>query len=561
MDTLLTQIMMFRKLRESTQSEETQLLLLEYHEFKIDLAFPPCPSVSSVVTRLTLKPQAGRSPKIHVSLFNVMNNSRPSSVDLQAMARQVMLARGFEPDFPPETRQQLAEISAHPPQLTPSGKVRDMRDFLWSSIDNDTSKDLDQIEVAERLPNGDVKVMVGIADVDAFVGQNTPIDQHAANETTTVYTGIINFSMLPEELSTGASSLLPDADRPAVVTEFVVNLNGGASISSSNVYRAIVRNKAQLTYGAVGAWLEGAALAPPKVGASAELQAQLKLQDEVAQELKKLRYEHGALNIDTSEVHPLVLNQQVVDVVKQEKNRATELIEDFMIAANGVVARLLEKVSSLRRIVKTPAHWDGIVRLASAQGEKLPATADSKALNDFLVKRKAADPDHFADLSLAVIKLIGPGEYVLERPGDPEQGHFGLAVQDYTHSTAPNRRFADVTTQRLIKALLDGKSGPYSDDELAAIAANCTQKEDAARKVEREMAKRLAAVAMSHRVGETFDAIVTGVTPKGTFIRVLQPHIEGLLAQGAQGLHVGDKIRAKLTRTDVGRGFIDFVRA
>ena len=475
------------------------------------------------------------------------------------MARQVMLAQGFEPDFPPATRQQLADISAHPPQLTPSDKVRDLRGLLWSSIDNDTSKDLDQIEVAERLPNGDARVMVGIADVDAFVSKDTPIDQHAAKETTTVYTGICNFSMLPEELSTGASSLLENVDRPGVVVEFTITPDG--SMSSSSVYRAIVRNKAQLTYNAVGAWLEGTAAAPPKVAASPELQTQLKLQDEVAQALKKLRFEHGALNIDTSEVHPIVLNQQVVDVVQQEKNRATELIEDFMIAANGVGARLLLKVSSLRRIVKTPAHWDGIVRLAAAQGEKLPPQADSKALNDFLLQRKAADPDHFADLSLAVIKLIGPGEYVLERPGDPEQGHFGLAVQDYTHSTAPNRRFADVVSQRLIKALLDGKPGPYSDDELTAIAANCTQKEDAARKVEREMAKRLAAVAMCHRVGETFDAIVTGVTPKGTFVRVLQPHIEGLLAQGAQGLHVGDRVRAKLTRTDVQRGYIDFVRA
>ena len=475
------------------------------------------------------------------------------------MARQVMLAEGFEPDFPPAIRQQLADISAHPPQLAPSDKVRDLRNLLWSSIDNDTSKDLDQIEVAERLPNGDVKVLVGIADVDALVTKDSPIDQHAAKETTTVYTGIINFAMLPEELSTGASSLLENVDRPGVVIEFTITTAG--SMSSSNVYRAIVRNKAQLTYGAVGAWLEGKAAAPPKVAASSELQAQLKLQNDVAQALRKLRYENGALNIDTSEVHPVVLNQQVVDVVKQEKNRATELIEDFMIAANGVVARLLEKVSSLRRIVKTPEHWDGIVRLAAAQGEKLPAQADSKALNDFLLKRKAADPDHFADLSLAVIKLIGPGEYVLERPGDPEQGHFGLAVQDYTHSTAPNRRFADLVTQRLIKALLDGKPGPYSDDELAAIAANCTQKEDAARKVEREMSKRLAAVAMSHRVGETFDAIVTGVTPKGTFVRVMQPHIEGLLTQGAQGLHVGDKVCAKLTRTDAQHGFIDFVRA
>jgi VacB/RNase II family 3'-5' exoribonuclease len=477
------------------------------------------------------------------------------------MARQVMLARGFEPNFPPATQQQLADIRAHAPQLAPSDKVRDLRGLLWSSIDNDTSKDLDQIEVAERLPSGDVKVMIGIADVDSFVGKDSPIDQHAERETTSVYTGVIIFPMLPNELSTGASSLLENSDRPAVVTELVVNTSG--ALSSSDVYRALVRNKAQLTYNAVGAWLEGTATAPPKVAASQELQAQLKLQDQVAQALRKLRYANGALNIDTAEVTPLLLNQQITGVATVEKNRATELIEDFMIAANGVVARRLEKVSSLRRVVKTPEHWDGIVRLAEAQdqSEKLPAQADSKALNDFLLKRKAADPDHFADLSLAVIKLIGPGEYVLERPGDPEQGHFGLAVQDYTHSTAPNRRFADVVTQRLIKALLDGKPGPYSDNELAAIAANCTAQGDAARKVEREMAKRMSAVAMSHRIGETFDAIVTGVTPKGTFLRVMQPHIEGLLAQGAQGLHVGDKIRAKLIRTDVQKGFIDFVKA
>ncbi|MGO9347797.1 MAG: RNB domain-containing ribonuclease [Terriglobales bacterium] len=493
-----------------------------------------------------------------------MNDFRPPSLDLQAMARQVMLAHGFEPNFPPETQQQLADISAHPPQLAPSGKVRDLRGLLWSSIDNDTSKDLDQIEVAERLPNGDMKVMIGIADVDAFVDKDSPehdspIDQHAARETTSVYTGVTIFPMLPNELSTGASSLLPDVDRPAVVTEFVVSASG--ALNASKVYRALVRNQAQLTYNGIGAWLEGRAAAPPKVAASAELQVQLKLQDEAAQALKKLRFENGALNIDTAETVPLLLNHEVTGVATVEKNRATELIEDFMIAANGVVARLLEKVSSLRRIVKTPEHWDGIVRLAALQGVTLPAQADSKALNDFLLKRKAADPDHFADLSLAVIKLIGPGEYVLERPGDPEQGHFGLAVQDYTHSTAPNRRFADVVTQRLIKALLDGKPNPYSDDELAGIATNCTQKGDAARKVEREMSKRLAAVAMCHRVGETFDAIVTGVTPHGTFVRVLQPHIEGLLAQGAQGLHVGDKIRAKLTRIDVQHGFIDFVRA
>lgn len=475
------------------------------------------------------------------------------------MARQVMLARGFEPNFPPGTQQQLAAIKAHPPALTPSEKVRDLRELLWSSIDNDTSKDLDQIEVAERLPDGGTKVMIGIADVDAFVAKDSPIDQHAEKEATTVYTGISIFPMLPLELSTGASSLLPDVDRPAVVTEFVVD--GKGTLGSSNVYRALVRNKAQLTYNAVGAWLEGRGAAPPKVAASADLQAQLKLQDEVAQALRKLRYENGALNLETEEVIPLLLDEKVTGVATVEKNRATELIEDFMIAANGVVARLLEKVSSLRRIVRTPEHWDGIVRLAAAQGDKLPSEPDSKALNDFLLKRKAADPDHFADLSLATIKLIGPGEYVLERPGDTAQGHFGLAVQDYTHSTAPNRRFADIVTQRLIKSLLDGKPGPYTDNDLSAIAANCTEKGDAARKVERDMSKRLAAMAMMHRLGETFDAIVTGVTPKGTFVRVLQPHMEGLLAQGGQGLHVGDKVRAKLTRTDVQHGFIDFARA
>jgi VacB/RNase II family 3'-5' exoribonuclease len=488
-----------------------------------------------------------------------MSNPRPPSINLQAIALQVMAAHGFQPDFPPEAQKQLADISAHPPKLVPSDNVRDLRNLLWSSIDNDTSKDLDQIEVAERLPNGDVKVMVGIADVDAFVPKDSPIDQHAERETTSVYTGVTIFPMLPNELSTGASSLLPDVDRPAVVTEFVVNASG--ALGSSNVYRAIVRNKAQLTYNGVGAWLEGSAPAPPKVAASAELQAQLKLQDEVAQALKKLRFEHGALSLDTSEIVPLLYDGQVVDVVKATKNRATDLIEDFMVAANGVVARLLEKVSSLRRIVRTPAHWDGIVRLAAEQGEKLPSTPDSKALNDFLIKRKAADPDHFADLSLAVIKLVGPGEYILERPGDSPEGHFGLAVQDYTHSTAPNRRFPDVVTQRLIKASLDGKPGPYSDNDLAAIALNCTEKGDAARKVEREMSKRLSAQAMSHHVGETFDAMVTGTTPKGTFVRVLQPHMEGLLTQGGQGLHVGDKLRAKLTRTDVQQGFIDFVKA
>lgn len=484
--------------------------------------------------------------------------NNPSHLDLQATAKQIMQEHGFEPDFPPAVSTQLATLSGQAP-LSLGKQVRDLRHLLWSSIDNDTSRDLDQIEVAERGSNGDVKILIGIADVDAYVAKNTPIDQHASREATTVYTGVSIFSMLPEQLSTGITSLLEYQDRSAVVVEFIAGSDG--TVKSSDVYRALVRNKAQLQYNSVGAWLEGSSAAPPKIAASVDLQLQLKLQDQVAQKLKDQRFQHGALTLQTDEIYPVILNDQVVDVVRQQKNRATELIEDFMVAANGVVARMLGNVSSLRRIVRTPKRWDRIVELAATKGEKLPAQPDSKALNEFLLRRKAADPDHFADLSLAVIKLIGPGEYVLERAGDTAPGHFGLAVQDYTHSTAPNRRFADLVGQRLVKALLAAQKGPYSDDELSAIASNCTVKEDAARKVEREMSKRLSAVAMQNRIGEVFDAIVTGVTDRGTFVRVLQPHIEGLLAQGGHGLDVGDKIRAQLIRTDPQKGYIDFRRA
>jgi exoribonuclease-2 len=487
-----------------------------------------------------------------------MTSTANPHIDLQAISKQVMTEYGFEPDFPPAIAQQLAQLKSSPPKAAPGPDIRDLRNLLWSSIDNDTSRDLDQIEYAERTPDGKIKILIGIADVDAFVPKDSPIDKHAASETTSVYTGVRIFPMLPEALSTGATSLLENADKLAVVTEYIVGPDG--SVNLPNVYRAIVRNKAQLAYSGVGAWLEGTAAAPPKVAASPELQAQLKLQDEAAQALRKRRYDQGALDIDTQETRAVMLNDQVVDVETQNKNRATELIEDFMIAANGVIARLLQKVSSLRRIVKTPERWDRIVQLAASLGEKLPSDPNSKALNDFLVKRCAVDPDHFADLSLAVIKLIGPGEYVLERPGEPAQGHFGLAVQDYTHSTAPNRRFADLVTQRLTKSVIANRPSPYSDAELEAIAKNCTEKGDAERKVERQMSKRVAAIAMSRRLGDTFDAIVTGVTPKGTFVRVMQPHIEGLLAQGDKGLDVGDRLKVKLIRTDVQHGFIDFAR-
>src|SRR5207245_10577196 len=486
-----------------------------------------------------------------------MNNSRPTHIDLQAAAKQTMLEYGFEPEFPSQIQQQLADLRANPPAIVPTGNIRDLRSLLWSSIDNDTSRDLDQIEVSEHL-NGGTKVLVGIADVDTFVSKDSAIDNHAAKQTTSVYTGVRIFPMLPEELSTGTTSLLEDEDRLSVVIEFVVS--GDGTVSASDVYRAVVRNKAQLTYNPVGGWLGGEGAAPQKVAASSDLQAQLKMQDEVAQALRRERYRHGALNIETIEVRAVVLNQQVVDLVKQQKNRATELIEDFMIAANGVIARMLrdKKVSSIRRVVKTPERWDRIVELARQQGGQLPAEPDSKALNEFLLKRKAAEPDHFADLSLAIIKLMGPGEYVLERPGDPEQGHFGLAVQDYTHSTAPNRRYADVVTQRLVKAALAGEPTPYTVTELKRIAEQCTDREDAARKVERKMRKVAAAVLLKDRIGDEFEAIVTGVTPKGTFARVLKPPVDGRVMRGEHGLRVGDKVRVRLLSTDRARGLIDF---
>lgn len=367
--------------------------------------------------------------------------------------------------------------------------------------------------------------------------------------------------MLPEELSTDVASLLERDNELSIVVEFVVESDG--QIVSGDLYRALVHNRAQLAYNGVGAWLEGRGPAPEKVAASVELQEQLKLQDAIAQTLKTARFRHGALNIENTEAHPVMLNDREVALERQEKNRATELIEDFMIAANETVARTLDqrKIPSIRRVVKTPERWERIVELAAQHGEKLPGQPDSKALNDFLCRRKQADPDHFADLSLAVVKLMGPGEYVMQRPGDPDQGHFGLAVQNYTHSTAPNRRFADLLTQRLIKAALASRSSPYSDDDLNAIAHNCTLKEDAARKVERQVGKVLAALAMSRRIGEIFDGIVTGVTPRGTFVRVLSPHVEGLLLHGSQGIDVGDKLRVKLVNADIQRGYIDFVRA
>jgi exoribonuclease-2 len=478
--------------------------------------------------------------------------------DLRAAAHQEMLAEGFQPDFTAPVIQQVKALQAQKAPAAPD--VRDLRSLLWSSIDNDTSRDLDQAEAAERVSGG-IRVLVAIADVDTDVPADSPIDHHAAQQTTSVYTGVETFPMLPMELSTDLTSLNEAADRLAIVIEMVVASDG--SISAPGVYRALVRNQAQLTYNGVGPWLEGTAAPPPKVAASGDLAAQLKLQDEAAQILSNQRHKMGALNIDRVEFEAVVSDGgEVQGINTREKNRASELIENFMVAANGVMARTLQTagVSSIRRVVKTPERWPRIVELAAQHGETLPADPDSGALNTFLQKRKAADPDHYADLSLAVIKLMGPGEYVLSRSGEEAPGHFALAAHDYTHSTAPNRRFADTVTQRLIKSVLGKQPAPYSDPQLDAIAKNCTLKEDAARKVERVMSKRIAAVALQHRIGETFSAVVTGAGPKGVFVRVLGPPVEGMLVRGQQGADVGDRLQVKLVDTDPRRGYIDFAK-
>ena len=485
-----------------------------------------------------------------------MNNE----LDLFAAARQEMIDQGFEPDFPPEAMRQMEALGSQlpaTPALIPG--LRDLRSMLWSSIDNDSSRDLDQAEVAERVSEG-IRILIAIADVDSDVPAGSPIDKHAASQTTSVYTGVRTFPMLPEQLSTGLTSLNEAADRLAVVVDMVVAPDG--SITSGGIYRALVRNQAQLTYNGVGPWLEGTHPAPPKVAASAALSAQLKLQDEAAQILFEERQRLGALNIDRVESEAVILDGRVQGITTREKNRATDLIENFMVAANGVMAETLSHagVSSLRRVVKTPERWPRIVELAARYGEKLPAAPDSGALNVFLQNRKASDATHYADVSLAVIKLMGPGEYVLSRAGDPDLGHFALAAHNYTHSTAPNRRFADTVTQRLIKCVLTREPPPYTDQQLDSIAQNCTLKEDAARKVERVMNKRIAAVALQSRIGETFSAIVTGVTPKGVFVRITAPPAEGILVRGQQGVDVGDQLQVKLLSTDIRRGYLDFGR-
>ena len=487
--------------------------------------------------------------------------SRPSAQnrrELRVIARRVMIERGLLPDFSEEAKAQAEALTK--PAAEPGSTIRDLSGLLWASIDNDDSRDLDQLSVAEPLANGAVKILVAVADVDALVKKGSAIDDHARTNTTSVYTAAQIFPMLPEKLSTDLTSLNEGEKRLALVVEMAVGADG--AVIESAVYRAVVLNRAKLAYNAVAAWLDGAAPPPPKLAAVRGLPELLRLQDRTAQAMKQRRHQQGALSLETIQTRALFNGDVIADLLPDDNNRAKELIEDFMIAANGVTSKYLEAkgVPSLRRILRTPERWDRIVALAATLGERLPPAADSGALEEFLIRRQRADALRFPDLALSVVKLLGSGEYAVQRPGRTPDGHFGLAVRDYTHSTAPNRRFPDLITQRLLKAALAEGPAAYGDGELDALARHCTEQEDNATKVERQVRKSAAALLLAPRIGERFDALVTGASPKGTWVRILRPAVEGRLVRGVEGLDVGDHVKVELVATDVERGFIDFAR-
>jgi VacB/RNase II family 3'-5' exoribonuclease len=486
-----------------------------------------------------------------------MATTHPTGRDqLQGIAHEAMLQRGLLPDF---SQAVIAETHQIAQAAAPSGAaIRDLRGLLWASIDNDDSRDLDQLSVAEPVAGGAVKILVAIADVDALVNKDSAIDGHARTNTTSVYTAAEIFPMLPLKLSTDLTSLGEGQERLSIVMEMVIAADG--TVTTSDIYRAVVLNRAKLAYNGVAAWLEGTAPAPAKLAAVPGLDEQLRIQDRAAQALKRVRHAHGALRLETLEVRAVFEDGALADLLPDEKNRAKELIEDFMIAANGVTAKYLEKKGfpSLRRVLQTPKRWDRIVALAAESGERLPLKPDAAALDAFLTKRREADPARFSDLSLSVVKMLGSGEYALEVPGQLSEGHFGLAVRDYTHSTAPNRRFPDLIAQRLLKAALSGQPSPYSSEELTTLARHCTDQEDNAEKVERQVRKSAAALLLASRIGAQFDGIVTGASDKGTWVRVSGPSAEGRVVRGFEGLDVGERVRVQLVHTDVARGFIDF---
>jgi exoribonuclease II len=478
--------------------------------------------------------------------------------DLVRIATQVMLERGLEPEFPAAVQAQLGTITG--PGRDDDARIRDLVALPWCSIDNDDSRDLDQLTACEPLADGAVKILVAVADVDALVAKDSAVDRHAWTNTTSVYTSARVFAMLPERLSTDLTSLNPGQERLALVTEMVVAKDG--SIARTGVSRARVRNQAMLAYDAVSAWIEGSGPLPEAARAVAGMDVQLHTQDEVAQRLRARRHAQGSLELETFQPRAVFDGEQVVDLRQQVQNRARQLIEEFMIATNECVAHFLADAggASLRRVVRSPERWQRIVELASKYGHTLPHQPDSLALAGFLAERHSADPLRFPDLSLVVVKLMGSGEYVVERAGSAPIGHFGLAVRDYTHSTAPNRRFPDLITLRMVKAVLGGHPPPYDAAELQALADHCTQQEDAAQKVERRMRKSEAALLLQSHVGQQYDALVTGRSETDTWVRIVAPPAEGRLDAGAHRLEVGDKVRVKLVSTDVERGFIDFVR-
>jgi len=484
---------------------------------------------------------------------------RRHRADLKAIARRAMIDRGLLPDFSDAVKGEVGRIKSHTIENDP--KFRDLRGLLWASIDNDDSEDLDQLTVAELLSGGAVKILVAIADVDSIVKKGTAIDGHANYNTTSVYTAAQIFSMLPETLSTDLTSLRQGEERLAIIVESVIGEE--CSIVKWDLYRAVVCNRAKLTYHGVAAWLEGKGPVPERVAALPGLDQQIRIQDEVAQRLKNLRVHCGALQLETIEARPVFKGDSLSGLEVERTNQAKELIENFMIVANEVTARYLEakRFPSLRRVLRSPARWSRIVELASSLGGHLPPEPDSGVLEEFLSKQKKADPIRFPDLSLSVVKLMGSGEYVVDLPGDTSPGHFGLVVKDYTHSTAPNRRFPDLITQRLLKAAMAEQPVPYSSDELTGLAQHCTQKEDDANKVERLVRKSAAALLLESSIGRRFDAIVTGASEKGTWVRLFHPPVEGKLIRGFEGLDVGDRVRVELTGTDAERGFIDFSRA
>ena len=488
-----------------------------------------------------------------------MNGSTaaPSS-PLMNIARLAMTDNGLLPDFGDAALKQIASITT--PAKDSSPDIRDLRQLLWASIDNDNSRDLDQLTVADQASAGTVKILVAIADVDAVVKPGSPIDDHARVNTTSVYTPAAIFSMLPEKLSTDLTSLGESQERLALIIDMTINAAG--SITQSEVYRARVVNHSKLAYNGVGAWLAGNGPPPAGVAAVPGMDQQLRTQDKVAQSLRAVRRARGALDLETIEAQPVFSAGTLSDLVPDQPNRAKQLIEEFMVAANGVTAQFLTSsgFSALRRVLREPKRWDRIVALAAALGEKLPAEPSAPALNAFLAKRRQSAPQLYPDLSLSVIKLLGSGEYVLDKPGQTMAGHFGLAVVDYTHSTAPNRRFPDLITQRLLKAAMTRHASPYTDAQLQELAAHCTLQEHNAAKVERAVNKSAAASLLASRIGSKFDAIVTGASDKGTWVRISSPTTEGKVVKGFEGLDVGDSVRVVLLHTDVARGFIDFAR-